>query len=85
MAEPHSDAAGDTAGGAAVFGCALVFWLALPFPFWLLGSGFAGEFVLLPSRWDLLSILWMIGFYGPLAVMAFVAFDSVRVRYRNRS
>ena len=67
-----------SSGGAATFGCAFAFWLFVPFPFWLLGVGFAGQFVFLPDRWDFVGILWTIAFYAPLLLMAFVIIDAIR-------
>ena len=59
---------------------AILFWLIAPVPFWLLGSGLAGEFVLWPSFepdvW-LLSLLFVIAFYGPLLLIAFVGADAI--------
>ncbi len=77
MAEPASDRSD---GGGLVFGCALAFWTILPFPLWLFGMGFAGQSVLLPDTWDLISVLWVISFYGPLALMAYVVIDALRSR-----
>jgi hypothetical protein len=65
-----------SSSGATTFGCALAFWLLVPFPFWLLGMGFAGQFVFLPDRWDLLGVLWVIAFYAPLLLMAWVTIDA---------
>jgi hypothetical protein len=80
MVEPASD---KSAVGGPLFGCALAFWILVPFPFWLLGNGFAGQVVLLPDTWDLISVAWVISFYGPLALMAFVAVDAVRSLFRR--
>ena len=59
---------------------ALLFWLVVPFPFWLLGAGFAGQLVFWPSFEPdvaLLSLLFVIAFYGPLLLIAAVAADAL--------
>ena len=60
-----------------------LFWLVVAVPFWLLGMGFAGELVLWPSFepdvW-LLSLLWVVVFYGPLLLITIVAIDAIRSR-----
>jgi hypothetical protein len=62
---------------------AFLFWLIVPVPFWLLGWGLAGELVLWPSFepdvW-LLSLLFVIAFYGPLLLIGLVAADAFRSR-----
>lgn len=84
MAEEGSAPTSDAADGCAVFGCALAFWLVVPLPMWVLGAGFAGEFVLLPASWDLISFLWILAFYAPLALMAVVGINALRSRFRYR-
>jgi len=63
-----------------------LFWLIVPVPFWLLGMGFAGELTLWPSFepdvW-LLSLLFVIAFYGPLLLIGLVVVDAIRSRPRN--
>jgi hypothetical protein len=58
-------------------------WLVVAVPFWLLGTGLAGELVLWPSFepdvW-LLSLLWVVVFYGPLLLITIVAIDAIRSR-----
>ena len=62
----------------------LLFWLFVPFPFWLLGAGFAGQLVFLPDVWDLLSILWVVAFYTPLALIGWVAIDAIRSSSKDK-
>jgi hypothetical protein len=77
VVKPASDKA---EGGGLVFGCALAFWLIVPVPFLLLGMGFGGRLMLLPDTWNLMSVLWVIAFYAPLVLMAYVAVHAVRSR-----
>ena len=62
----------DEPGRSLAVAFAVGFWLLVPFPFWLLGWGFAGTPVWLPDTWDLLSVGWGAAFYGPLLFIAFV-------------
>ena len=69
-------------------GCATVtflFWLMLPFPFWMLGVGFAGEFSLpdFNVSGDYPSPLWVgfdLLFYLPLLLTAVLVWSAVRPR-----
>ena len=62
---------------------AFLFWLFVPFPFWLVGVGLAGELAFWPSfepdTW-LLSLMFVLAFYGPLLLIALVAVDAIRSR-----
>jgi hypothetical protein len=65
---------------------ALLFWLLVPFPFWLLGLGFAGAFVLPGFQSDgllLLDIVYAAAFYGPLLLIGLVVIDAFRSRPRR--
>jgi len=60
---------------------AFLFWLCVPFPFWLLGIGFAGAFALPGFQADgllLVDILFAAAFYGPLLLIGLVAIDAFR-------
>jgi hypothetical protein len=65
---------------------AFLFWLLVTFPFWLLGVGLAGEITLWPSFepdvW-LLSLLFVIAFYGPLLLIGLVVVDAIGSLLRN--
>ena len=67
---------------------ASLFWLVVPVPFWLLGWGLAGELVFWPSFepdvW-LLSLLFVIAFYGPLLLIALVAAEALRSKTETSS
>ena len=84
MTEPTVPSDADEKDGCLVVGCALAFWLLIPFPFWLLGMGFAGQLVLWPDNWEPISVIWAVAFYAPLALIAFVVVDSFRSRSGNR-
>jgi len=65
---------------------AFLFWLVVAVPFWLFGMGFSGELVLWPSFerdvW-LMSLLWVVVFYGPLLLILLVVLDAIRSRPRG--
>ena len=65
---------------------ALLFWLLVPFPFWLLGIGFAGTFVLPGFQSDellLFDVVYAAAFYGPLVLIALVAINALRPNSRR--
>ncbi|HEX8579235.1 MAG TPA: hypothetical protein VF655_06530 [Allosphingosinicella sp.] len=63
------------------------FWLLVPFPFWMLGNGFAGELVFWPSFAPdiaLFSLLFVVAFYGPLLLMLALLAGAIARRRRAR-
>jgi uncharacterized membrane protein len=78
MAARDADDQSDAPSGWPGFASALLFWLFLPFPYWLLMVGFSGEWMFLPDFWNVSSVIWVVAFYAPPALMMYVVVDSVR-------
>ena len=63
------------------------FWLLIPFPFWMLGNGFAGRLVFWPSfEPDVAAIssLFVAAFYGPVILIAVMSIAPL-LRKNRRS
>ena len=72
---------------AQVFAVLLGFWLLIPFPFWMLGNGFAGDWVFWPSFAPdiaFVSLVFVVLFYGPLLAMLALVAGAIARRRRAR-
>ena len=84
MAGTSADRESEAPSGWPGFACALLFWLVVPLPLWLLGAGFAGEWLFLPDSWSIGSVLLTAAFYAPPALMAYVSVDALRRASSNK-